>query len=295
MMAKHQPASIEEANALLKQLQDRRNCSPLPEFFGLSPEMMHRFLSFPVDSPDLIEYPQTVTCFPDGFRLAHLFELLVTAIGDKGIKTTVNGNLPLLTVKSIATEWLTPEEYDNLTRSASIRTESQFRQLHLVRILSEMAGMIRKIHGRLVITKACLQLQERSLFNEIYPRLFMKYVTKFNWQYLYAAPATAFMQRSFAFTIYLLDKFGDDWRPASFYEDAFMNAFPDLSNADDRLGFADSPEMIKWIFTRCNVADFGVLFGFAEAKYDNSGILRHVTEVRKTELLSQLVKFHIPT
>jgi len=293
MMSQLQPATIDEANAAVKELQDRRNFTPVPDFFGLSPALMHRFLYFPMDSPELIEYPQSVTAFPDGFRLASLFELLVSAIGEKGVKATTKGYLPPAIVASIAAEWLTPEEYDNLTRRTAIRTESQFNSLHVVRMLSEMSGMIRKLHGRFVTTNGCLQLQKRSGFNEIYPRLFKAYVTKANWQHLYNAPATPFMQRSFAFSLYLLDKFGDDWRPASFYEDAFINAFPHLRGAVDGLSLEDSIELTKSTFTYCNMEDFGEVFGFIETKHDRPGILGHVIELRKTDLLGQLVKFHV--
>jgi hypothetical protein len=56
----------------------------------------------------------------------------------------------------------------------------------------------------------------------------------------------------------------------------------------------DSLALTKLTFTNGNVADFGDFFGFVEAKCDSPGILGHVTEVRKKELLDQLVKFHIP-
>jgi hypothetical protein len=101
------------------------------------------------------------------------------------------------------------------------------------------------------------------------------------------------MQKSFAFSIYLFDKFGEDWRPVSFYEDAFENAFPQLAEENEDIVFGDHTVKFDSRFTRCNIVDFGDYFGFLEAKYAKSNFVRHVTEVRKTELLGQLVRFRV--
>ena len=74
------------------------------------------------------------------------------------------------------------------------------------------------------------------------------------------------MQRSFAFSLYLFDKFGEDWRPVSFYENAFENAFPQLAEANKEIVFGDQTVKFDSKFIKCNVAKFGDYFGFLEAR-----------------------------
>ncbi|MDD3927800.1 MAG: hypothetical protein PHT33_14200 [bacterium] len=51
------------------------------------------------------------------------------------------------------------------------------------------------------------------------------YAQKFNWDYLDWYPELFFMQQSFLYTLYLLHKFGGEWRANAFYEDALLKAF----------------------------------------------------------------------
>ena len=62
--------------------------SALAEFHGLSPEQMHRLLNFPFTSPQLVRFPETLGSGPKAPILT-LFELLVGAIGEQGLKPAV--------------------------------------------------------------------------------------------------------------------------------------------------------------------------------------------------------------
>jgi hypothetical protein len=47
-------SSLEELQSFTDRFMLRRNQASLDDFQGLSPERMHRFLTFPFDSPELV-------------------------------------------------------------------------------------------------------------------------------------------------------------------------------------------------------------------------------------------------
>jgi len=86
-------SSLEEAQAELDDLMQRKNSAPLAEFHGLSSEQMYRFLYFPFESPSLVRFAEGFDKSPASPVLT-LFALLAEAIGEKGLKPTAKGNLP---------------------------------------------------------------------------------------------------------------------------------------------------------------------------------------------------------
>jgi hypothetical protein len=84
--------TLEDAQAALDRIVDRRNRTPLPEFCGLSPEQMDRFLYSPFDSPEVAVFSKEIDCH--AAPIYRLFLMLAEALGDKGLKATVTGNLP---------------------------------------------------------------------------------------------------------------------------------------------------------------------------------------------------------
>jgi len=85
------------------------------------------------------------------------------------------------------------------------------------------------------------------------------YAEQFNWGYRDGYDEAPFIQHAFLFSLYLLSLYGDDWRPASFYEDNFLQAFPAVLN--ETTHHPDFPP--DWEFRSCytlrtlvNFADF---------------------------------------
>ena len=85
--------SITEAQTFVDRFKQRHNQTPCPEFQGLSPDQMHRFLISPFDTPELVSFISPLETKPEA-PIATLFNLLAEAIGEKGLKATANGNLP---------------------------------------------------------------------------------------------------------------------------------------------------------------------------------------------------------
>jgi len=111
-------ASRNEANAFLRKHMQKRNQDAVDDFHGLSPEKMHRFLHFPFDTPDLVAFPSCLDIKPEA-PIISIFNLLVDAIGEQGLKATATGNLPRNFCRESALASPGEEEYQQWSDTAS--------------------------------------------------------------------------------------------------------------------------------------------------------------------------------
>ncbi len=139
--------SLDEDNAFLHQHSMQRNQAPSDDFHGLSPEQMHRFLHFPFDTPHLVTFRSSLDSNPQAPILS-LFNLLVAAIGDEGLKATATSNLPRNFCRESAQSYYGEEEYRRISRFGELRTEPEFRVMHTTRLVAGLAGLVRKYKGK---------------------------------------------------------------------------------------------------------------------------------------------------
>jgi hypothetical protein len=289
-MQKRTFANIAEAQAFLDDITRRRNQTPLDDFQGLSPEQMMRFLYHPFDSPDLITYPP----FPTASSAAPvmvLFGMLTDAIGEKGVKQTQRGNLPLKIVRDIALAYWGEERYQHNSRFGAIRTEPDFADLHVTRIIAGLAGMLRKYKGMFVLTQACRALLAKHGLPGVYPRMLQACASKYNWGYQDLYPELPLIQHSFLFTLYLLHRFGDKCRLNSFYEDALLRAFPNIVNEVERATYGTPERIVRDCYSMRCLDRFVSFMGLAEITQKSNDILNRKFETRKTPLLDEAVEF----
>ena len=281
--------SLEEAQAYLDKITQQRNQGPVGDFQGLSPEHMYRFMHFPFDSPHFVTFadaPETAPAAP----AMQLLALLIDAIGEKGVKATGKGNLPRNLVRSIGLAYLGEERYREATRFGEIQRETDALQLHLVRLTAEMAGFIRKYQGKFVVTKKCLSLCSKAGLAALYPPLFRVFATRMNWAYLGLYEELPVIQQTFLFTAYLLQCSGDEWRPDTFYEDAFLTAFPMALDEVQPRDFATPEHIVRSCYRSRAIHRFGVLLGLVETRPIGEERL-YKYEVRKLPLLEEAVRF----
>jgi hypothetical protein len=284
--------SMEEAQQFVQERVGRKNRTPRDDFQGLSPEQMHRLLHFPFGSPDVVSFPYNVENHAN-VPILRMLELLAAAIGDKGLKPTATGNLPLAASREIAAQYLSSEELEKRTRFGDFRSEMNILELHTVRLAAMLAGLVRKYRGRFITSKACRDMILAKEWPKIYEKLFRTYIIKFNWAYPRAFIEVPFFQQSFAFSLYLLTRFGDQPRPASYYSDLFLNAFPTLINMEVPGSDAWSPrDRLKTAYSHQVLDTFGGLFGLVIYEHMPYGSERPDT-VTVLPLLASVVDFRV--
>lgn len=285
--------SLEEVQAVVHQHTQTQNRTPLDEFHGLSPEQMHRMLNFPFASPELVYLPDVLDTNPAAPILT-LFGLLADAIGEQGLKPTAKGNLPRNFCRDAALAYWDEKTYEERTRFGGINREDDFDDLHVTRLVAELAGLIRKYKGRFILSRDCRQLLARDGLSAIYPRLFEAYVEQFNWAYRDGYPELRFIQQAFLFTLYLLTRYGDTWRPQRFYEDAFLRAFPAVLDEipPDQM-ISSSDDTARRCYTWRTLLDFAKFFGLAEVEKISDEFLCHEYRVKALPLLREAVQLRI--
>ena len=171
--------SFEEVQAFVEQHTQQQNQRAMDQFHGLSPEQMHRLLHFPFTSPQLFRFPEKLDCVPKAPILT-LFELLVGAIGEQGLKPTAKGNLPQKFCREAALVYWGEQKYRKNAHFGGINREDDFLDLHVTRLVAELAGLIRKYKGRFILSRDCRRLLAGGGPASIYPRMFRAYIPQFN-------------------------------------------------------------------------------------------------------------------
>ncbi len=283
--------SLEEANAFLAAHMQQRNQQPEDDFAGLSSEQMHRLLYYPFDAPELVSFPQTLAEEP-GAPILTLFNLLVEAIGEQGLKPTAKGNLPRKFCRQAALAFWGEEAYRNHTKYGDINKELDFFELHVTRLVAELAGLVRKYKGRFILSRNCRTLLAQGGVAAVYPRLLRAGAGEFNWGYWDRHAEVPFIQQSFLFTLYLLSRYGNEERSSAFYEDHFLRAFPLLLDEMEPLLSWSSEQQVRSCFTLRTLVNFAGFFGLATVE-PVEGELSYVREYRvmKSPLLDKAVLF----
>ena len=207
--------------------------------------------------------------------------------------TRIPGNLPPKVVREITLAYIGEDEYAKHTRFGNIRSEDDYRDLRVTRIVAQLAGLIRKYKGKFILSRKCRKLLKDGGMQAIYPVLLRTHAEKFNWGYWDHYPETGLVQSFFAYTLYLLDRCGDQWRENTFYEDACVRAFPAIVEAIQPV-FAESREntIRKMYSLRC-LRRFAKFMGLIQIKPNPEDSHGRVFTLRKTPLLGDAVRFHL--
>lgn len=291
-MEEREFSSVEEMNAFIQEYNQQRNRKPIDDFEGLSSGQMHRLINFPFESPEIVEFPPVLSVQPSA-PITMLFSMLVDAIGEDGLKPTATGNLPRKLVQDVALAYWDEEEYRENTRFGGIRSEDDFHDLNVTRIVAGLAGLIRKYKGRFVLSSKCRKLLREGGMPAAYPVLMRAFIEKFNWGYSDGYPDAGVVQSFFAYTLYLLDRYGDQWRDNTFYEDAFLRAFPAVVDTAEPTGYETKEKEFRGLYSLRCLRRFTEFMGLAEIQSGPDDLLKRHFRLRKLPLLGQAVIFRL--
>jgi hypothetical protein len=284
--------SMKEAQAFANWHMSRQNRQAMADFDGLSPQQMSQILYAPFDSPQLVTFPTHLTEATDA-PVARLFMLLTEAIGETGLKPTATGNLPRKFCREAALAFHGEEGYREVTRFCGINMEPDFPELHVTRLVAELAGLVRKYGGKFILSKDCRQLLATGGIGAVYPQLFEAFVRHYNWGYRDRYPDFPFIQSSFLFTLLLLSRYGDQWRPDSFYVERYLRAFPTLLQEVPEIGYQTKEQFIGRCYSLRTLERFAEFLGLVEIERIGKRLLPDEIRVRKLPLLERMVSFHI--
>lgn len=286
--------SMEEAEEFLSELISRHHAAPQADFHGLSPADMHLCLYDPLSSPELLAFTDPLPAAPQA-PVSMLFLRLAEELAREPVRLTKKGNLPRALSRDLYDFTKAAnggaEPFDGL-RSLTLNSEEDFPGLHVLHITARLAGLVRKLHGRLHLTRKAEKLLAGPGEAGIYPELLRAHCTRYNWGYQDLYPEFSLIQQSWAFSLYLLSRYGQRVRPANFYATAFVRAFPAAALDTDDVDPVDAERRVKRAFVLRTFERFAKPFGLATVEYrPRSDHVLPEVYVSATDLLGQALSF----
>jgi hypothetical protein len=285
--------SMDELQAFTDSYMSERNRAPIDDFHGISAEQMQRLLYSPFASPRLVDFAEVLGAAPSA-AAASLLGLLTKAVAEGELKPTGKGNLPRQVCRDIAQSYRDEWPGPGRRLESSVNGEQDFEELHVVRLVAEQAGLVRKYKGKFILGRECRQLLEKDGLGSIYPRLFITYLRTFNWSYRDHYPELGFIQQSALFSLYLLQLQGGATRSQRFYEDAFLRAFPLVLNEVDDSAWRSGEDQLRSCYTLRTLERFAWFFGLVTLEPIETDVpFGREYRVSKLSLLDELISFHL--
>lgn len=204
-----------------------RNNTPVDDFLGLSPTEIHHLLYDTFGDKSLVQFrdnidDKTLDQIPL-FQIAE--EYLKIIQRDKQIKLTPLGALPKKVMVEIYDKrFLLDEHIENgITK---LWKEDDCIAIRSARLTAEIAGLVKKVSGKLTLTKTATKLLETNNRLQIFRQFFQAFTNKFLWSFNDGYAEQPIGQLGWAFSVIMLDKFGDQPQTVDFYADKYLRAFP---------------------------------------------------------------------
>ncbi len=216
--------SLEELQEIMAEKMNAMNHSAKPDFEGYSSTDMHFILYDPLGKKSPLRLnelnPQSYSKIP----LLNLIKYFLNKLAEEGeLKLTKKGNLPMKWVKDLDQQNFI-QDYAVEVYQKQIRIEEDSRSVRLTKMLSLMAGWVKKRKGKLSLSK--LGNRERKDDSRLLKRLWRHYTTEYNWAYSDGYISEEIANRAFVFSLILVSKYGDKTRDADFYAEKYFLAFP---------------------------------------------------------------------
>ena len=283
------PVQIAEINAYFL----RYNNTPLAAFSGISPAQMNELLRNPWGPAS----PLQLRCeladeVLDQIPFLRLTEELLRVMRRDGfIKLTALGALPGKYLHELYGLGFLRESgieagYIKLHR------ETDVPGLSTVHRNAEMAGLLRKVHGKITLTKNGERLGQPVHRTELLRRVLSIFTEKFNWAYHDGYDAPLVGQFGWGFTVYQLLKFGDQARPLQFYADKYQQAFPHLLDGFIGTAWHNPAEQLLSCYGHRTFGHFAQWFGLADIEEYRLGREQADCLVSVEPLLKQVFEFN---
>jgi hypothetical protein len=257
------------------------NNIPKPDFEGFSPKQMYQIIHFPFEDSCPIKINKEIPIEDSPIFKIALDLLLI--LKENKIKLTQKGNLPIKIVKELYERKYYP---DSLVEEGlyKIRLERDWYILHAVKIVLQISGLTKKQRGVLSLTKRGHSLLKQEDYTGLFFEFLKAYSQEFNWGYSDYIDSENVGQLAFLYSLFLLNKYGDEYRTVDFYTDLYLRAFPlFLTQFEEK--------NVRYAYEGRFVNKFSEWFGFAETKMDNSSnpLVAKIL-IRKSNLLRALMK-----
>jgi hypothetical protein len=275
MMEKYGNSSIGVLNQQFEIIQNRYNNTGQDRFDGLSPEQM-RGLLYARWGENLITINPKKFDGNDIPIIKQLKYFLNIINNNHEIKLTKAGNIPPVIVRDIySRKFITDQMIEiGITK---LTKETDVINIVMMKILCKIAGLVRIHNNKISLTKKTEKIINS---NDLFGYLFEVTCNKYNWAYFDSFINENIGQFGYNYTLYLINKYGSDWKDESFYADLYFEAFEHFKDDDDEY------YILKGCYIHRVLNQILKYYGLIE--YENKKI--EIGNIRKTELFEKYVK-----
>ena len=205
----------------------RYNDTPQPDFCGLSPVQMHALLYQPLGPASVVQLranvPNDVLDQVPFLRLTEAFLRLLQR--ETPLRLTPLGALPRKYVRELYAHGFIQEE--GLEKGLfTLSREIDSLAITTLHQTTRLAGLARLVRGQLLLTKKGGQLLDPTHRPARWALVLDTFTNRFLWASHDGYPSQTAGQTGWAYSVYLLARFGEHPHPVSFYAERYRRAFP---------------------------------------------------------------------
>jgi hypothetical protein len=265
--------SINELNKEFQVVVNKYNNTGIEHFEGLSPEIMYNLLYSEWGKNIISVNPDNHN--GDDIPIIKQLKYFTEIMKESGeIKLTKAGYLPPVIVKKIYNEKIITDRMIEMGIT-KLTKETDIDNIVVMKIFCELAGLIKKRNNKLSLTKNALkEINTKNIFEKILYVAFKKY----NWAYFDYFENEMIGGYGNNYTLYLLNKYGNDWKDSDFYADLYFKAFPKLLE-----GYEKDDNNNCYIIRTFNILKY---FGFIE--FNDKKL--EIGKIMTTELFRKYIK-----
>lgn len=289
--------SMEQLQALLDEIYAKQNSIGLKEFLGLSPNQMQQILYGSFEPGSVMAFktcPDEVLDQIPFFRMCE--EILKhTVLAKNPFKLTAStSSLPVKIVKELYETGIRKHEFIE-KGIVKLYKETDWNFLHVAKIILEVAGIVRKTHGKWNLTKKGEKLTKPQERNALFRTILVTFIQKYNWAYLdyYVEMPQEFGNIGAGFSLAMFAHFGDKVRSTDFYCNRYLEAFPVFQRKMQgfQYSFCTLEEAFRRLYELRVVKQFADWFGFVHVVEKDNIMEKTYSTFRKTEILDAVFSF----
>jgi len=268
-----------------------QNNQPIDDFLGLSSNEVHHLIYDTLGANSPVQFQSEIDDRTlDQIPLFLVAEAYLKIINrDKSIKLTPLGALPKkVFVEVYEKKYLLDEHIES--GLIKLWKEDDWIAIKSARLSLELAGLVKKLNGKLILTKKAEKYFETKNRTELFKQFFHAFTDKFNWCYNDGYPEHPIGQLGWAFTAILLDKYGDTLLKSEFYAEKYLKAFPKFITF-----FKPEYTTAEKQYLRCYAVRtferFFLWFGFVKVDNPQKILKKDLEKYVRTDLLRKVFRF----
>ena len=279
---------------IYKQLETEvllRNNSPISDFENLSPNNFYNILYNTYSENSPVTFQKSIANdVLDKISIFRIAEDCVKIIEKETfIKLTALGALPRKVVIELYNKKYILDDF--IERGITkLWKEQDCIAIMNTRMVLDIAGITKKTHGKLALTKKGTSFLDAANRQEFFKLFISTFADKFNWGYNDRYSAKIVGQFGWTFTIYILNKYGKDYRSVNFYSEKYLKSLPHFLKEFEDEGLMTQLDRFQRCYSIRSFDRFLEWFGIVEFEGDTKYRWNEANNIRATAILEKIFK-----